>query len=227
MRFGAAQKFALVLGCVVLAVASGHADSELQKFEATIPPQAKLGIAKYQACAISTAVDKKKEGALFQVIELAIAKDCKKHIADADRDLAKAGISADERAKIIERFSALALAERRLAFEGKPIPGYRMSPETARMMECTKRDTYRAIDSCFVEQGRPLVQSSTEQPETIALAVDGACRGAQAKLIRQLMACMTATEAQTLVQTYVRSLRLAVISAVVQERSARGSGSPR
>jgi len=75
------------------------------------------------------------------------------------------------------------------------------------------------IRTCFIENGRPLVAASTEAPETIATAVDAACGGPKAAMVRQLMACMRIDQARDVVEQYAASLRAAIVAAVVQERA--------
>lgn len=88
------------------------------------------------------------------------------------------------------------------------------------MQRCLSLDPARsAIRSCFVEQGRALIDTSQERPETIATAVDAACGAPKAAMVRQLTQCMRVDQALNVVEKLASGLRGAIIAAVVQERA--------
>jgi len=178
----------LWVGAGFIGTASAQAQTELQKFKSTLPPGANLAFVNYESCSLLAASNTRQaarergQTASFEQIEAAIAETCMtKLLTDPQWTLLR--MSPAERAKLIERFSALALVERRLNYEGKPIPGFRMDRWVAEVMKCTDRKVLKALDDCIIEQAKPLIQSSTESPEAIALAVDGACQGAQDKVV--------------------------------------------
>ena len=167
---------AVFLSCFLIGTAPAQAESDLQKFVATVPPQVAFEFSMYNTCAIVASLKKKKD-ASFQEKEMAIANECKKYITQAERDLAQARFPADQRAKIIERFSFLASTERRLRAEGKAIPGYQASPETTELMECLhKLDAAKAVYSTCVDEAlRNLIPLSTDTSDVVADAALGMC----------------------------------------------------
>ena len=218
-----AIQLALVLGCILAGTPSAQADSDLQKFEAAIPPQAKLGFAEYQSCGLLTGIDKKNEAASFQDAEIAIAKDCKKHLVEADRDLAQTGMSADERAKVIERFSFLALTERRLRAEGKAIPGYEESPETAKFMACDRKmHAAKAVYvSCIDEALRNLIPLSRDTSDVVADAAVGMCSAKRSDVVTSLTCfSISASEANATVSQLDQQLRSSALGKVAAARAA-------
>jgi hypothetical protein len=62
---------------------SARAESELQKFQSTIPPGLRLATASYEACASVAAIDAKRETATvkFPDVEAKIAKDCDRYFS--------------------------------------------------------------------------------------------------------------------------------------------------
>jgi hypothetical protein len=197
--------------------------SDLQRFEAQLKPGLGLAFAMYKMCTMTTMLDSKRKGASFAASEIAVARACKPQLdKDFRYEATQAKLTRERQDSILETFASLALEERRLFFAGKPIPGETVSPETAALMACVEtKEARERIQSCFVANARPLVQSRDEQPEKIATAVEGTCELPISQLRNQLMACMSFNRAHEVVEIYVKSMRNAVISAVVQARAAR------
>jgi hypothetical protein len=197
----------------------GRAESELQKFVASVPRDVASEILSYRACAATKMVEGHNAQASFDEVERSIAAACKQHLPIKSA-VPFAKTAPAERAKLIEQFSRLAVEERRLTYEGKPIPGYKLDPWVERTLACTQtRPIIGEINDCFTEQGRQLIEFSDEPAETIAVAVSAVCRTPQLKLRQMLLPCMDTREADGLVEMAVRPNREAVIAAVVQKRA--------
>jgi hypothetical protein len=212
----------LAVGAVTLAVtcSAAMAQSDLQKFEATIPAQAKFAFAKYQACALTTSIGHKGEP--FREIEAAIAHACKKDITEADRDLARIGISAEQRAKSIERFSYLAMTERQLLYEGKTIPGHQEGPFTAQVMRCDRkmRAAKAVYLACIDEAVKALNPTSTDSSDVVADAAIGMCAAKRSAVVSSLMCfSMRATEANSTVSQLDRQLRSEALGKIAAARA--------
>lgn len=213
---------ALVLGCILVAGSSAQAASELQRLDATIPPRAKLGFAMYKSCALLTGIDKRNEGATFRDIEAAITATCRKHLNETDRDLAASGLRAADRAKMIEQYSALSLTERRLRAEGKPIPGYQESPETAKFMVCDRkmRAAKSAYASCVDEALRNLIPLSTDTSDVVADAAIGICSAKRRGLVAGLICfSMDPSKANATVSQLDQQLRSSALGKVAAARA--------
>jgi hypothetical protein len=200
--------------CLVLAFcvtsAKAEAETELQKFTATQPREIQAEFLAFQAC--SLLVGSKTWGRIsFEESEAAIATECKKHLPF------KPGQAM--RSAAIEEFSGLALDERRLRSQGKPVPGYVPDPLVASTLDCVKKDneTKDEVAACFAERTGPFLRSD-EPAETIATAVEGTCQGPLARYRAQLTSCIGSAEAVRISNVLVNSLRTVVISSVVQAR---------
>jgi hypothetical protein len=149
----------------------------------------------------------------FEESEIAIAKECKKHLPFRPGQA--------QRSAAIEEFARLALAERRLQYEGKPVPGYVPDPWVAGILECSKksRETIDEVKACFAERTGPFLRSN-EPAETIATAVEGACQGPLGRNRAQLMSCVGGEDAVRLSKELLSHMRTLVISSVVQARVA-------
>lgn len=211
----------VAIACFVCSVSTAHAQSDLQKFEATIPAQAKFAFAKYQSCALTTSIDHK--GAPFQEIEVAIARACKVDITEADRDLARAGVSTERRAKMIERYSYLAMTERQLRYEGKAVPGYQESPFTAQVMGCDRklRAAKTIYLACINEAVKALIPTSTDSSDVVADAAIGMCAAKRSAVVTSMMCfSMGATEANSAVSQLDRQLRSEALGKIAAARAA-------
>jgi hypothetical protein len=212
---------AISLGTLAIATNSAIAQSDLQKFEVTIPSQAKFAFAKYQACSLTTSIAHKGEA--FREIEAAIARACKKHITEADRDLTRAGMSAEKRAKVIERYSYLAMTERQLRYEGKVIPGYKESPFTAQVMGCDRKLRAAKIVylACIDEGLKALLPTSTDSSDVVADAAIGMCAAKRNAVVSSLVCfSMSAKEANSIVAQLDQQLRSAALGKVAAARAA-------
>jgi hypothetical protein len=213
------MKWVPPLALIVLLFSSpSSAETALHSYVSSAPVSARFNLNMYNTCALRESIEPSKAShRSFDEVERAIAVACKKHILDADRSMIAAKIQADERRRVIEEFAYLALSERRLRFERKPIPGYEPPPE-ARCFDVQK--DVDDIKNCFIEQGRGLVHRSQELPETIALAVETVCQPSILKLEDRFLACMTREQAHTAVEnSVVKSMRNLIITAVVQSRA--------
>jgi len=213
---------AVFLSCFLIGTAPAQAESDLQKFVATVPPQVAFEFSMYNTCAIVASLKKKKD-ALFQEKEMAIANECKKYITQAERDLAQARFPADQRAKIIERFSFLASTERRLRAEGKAIPGYQARPETTELMECLhKLDAAKAVYSTCVDEAlRNLIPLSTDTSDVVADAALGMCAVKRNEMVTSLTcSSMTYGDANAVVSQFDRQLRSSALGKVAAARAA-------
>lgn len=211
----------IIVTATALTTGAASAQSDLQKLEKTIPPQAKFAFAKYQACALTASIDHKGEP--FQAIEAAIARACKSAITEADGDLARLGMTTQQRAKIIEQYSYLALTERRLRYEGKAIPGYQESPFTAQVMGCDRK--MRAAKSvylaCINDAVTVLVPASTDASDVVADAAIGMCAAKRSAVVTSLMCfSMSATEANATVSQLDAQLRSEALGKIVAARAA-------
>jgi hypothetical protein len=212
------------IGMLVACKAAG-AESALQQFQRTIPARVQYEFAVYQACALTAAVDAKRAGKTFEQTEADIAGQCRRYVAEADRNMAAAGTSAEDRARIIETFGRLALEERRLTYEGKPVPRYEPDAWTKKATACLDTGkVYEAINACVRSEARPLITHSQEQPEDIATAVLSSCQKPIAELKSQLVPCTGIQGSETAVAPYLKALRDSLVTAVVKDRAARGSG---
>lgn len=212
---------AIIATMLALTICVVSAQSDLQKFQATIPTQAKFAFAKYQACALTTSLDNK--GAPFQQIEAAIARACKKDITEANRDLARVGMPAEQRAKAIERFSYLAMTERRFTYEGKAIPNYQQDPFTAQVMGCDRkmRAAKTIYLACINDAVKALIPSSTDTSDVVADAAIGMCAAKRSAVVTSLMCfSMSATDANATVSQLDRQLRSEALGKVAAARAA-------
>ena len=212
---------AVFLASVLLGTATARAESDLQKFMASVPPQVAFEFSMYQTCSVVTPL--KNKGASFREKEIAIANECKKHITQAERDLAQARFPADQRTKIIERFSFLALTERRLRAEGKVIPGYEESPETTETIKCLhKLDAAKAVYSTCVDEAlRNLIPLSTDTSDVVADAAIGMCAVKRNEMVTSLTCfSMTYDKADAVVSQLDRQLRSSALGKVAAARAA-------
>jgi hypothetical protein len=206
---------------VVIAVNVASAQSEMQKFEATIPAQAKFAFAKYQSCALAAQSDNK--GASFQEMEVVIGRSCEKELAEADRDLGRAGKSAEQRAMVIRRFSFLAMSERRLTYEGKAIPGYQQDPFVAKIMNCDRkmREAKAVYLTCVNEALKILIPVSNDPSDVVADAALGMCSAKRNDMVMSLMCVsMGAARANAAVAQLDLKLRSSALGAVAAARAA-------
>jgi hypothetical protein len=116
---------------------------------------------------------------------------------DADRDLATAGVIANERARIIEQYGALSLAERRFRYEGKAVPGYERSPETANFLACDRRmrTAKGAYLGCVNEALVNLIPLSTDTSDVVAHAAIGMCSAKRSAVVTALT-CFSHSQSQ-------------------------------
>lgn len=93
--------------------------------------------------------------------------------------------------------------------------------EASEMVACLAglRQHYAAIDACFSVKGGALIRASAEPAETIAAAVDAACRPAQAAMAQDLLRCMRPDQANDVVRRYISEQRKQVIAATVMYRA--------
>jgi hypothetical protein len=168
---------------VMILVSSANAKTELEKFTATLPATARMGFAEYKACAMIAGGAQKRDGAAIELTEKKIAAECNKDLAKADRELARAGLSREQRVKAIERFSLLAAAERRLNYEGKPVPGEELDPELARVVQCLRRSEIAQGEyaNCVNEALQKLIPYSTDPSNVVADAALGMCLAPRGK----------------------------------------------
>jgi hypothetical protein len=211
----------LTLIFVLMSSSYSCAETELNKLLETLPSKSRIGFINYKSCFLQVMSEQRRLASSFDQVEITVVNTCKKHLRAVDVDLANAGLSAKQRAEAIEEYSYLALNERRLLYEGKEVPGFEMSPWTARVVGCLDRKAYDEVETCFVERSKVLIQLSDEPAETIATAVDGACHEPQAKLIQQMAACVEPDRARQMLAVKTKLLRDLIVSAVVQARARR------
>jgi hypothetical protein len=114
------------------------------------------------------------EAVTLKEIEDAISKACESReralVNDPNDSLAKLGMTLEQRRDTVRRYNSLAAAERRLEFEGKPIPGYRLSREAAERVSWERRaDAAKsAYISCVDDALQNLIPSSTDASDVVA-----------------------------------------------------------
>ena len=231
--FRAAQIFLLVLGYVLLGATFTQADSELQKFEATLPLRAKLGFIRYRNCAFSLAkwrtagyvTDPLARFRTFRDAETTIAKDCVMDLLKAETGLAETGIVGPESAKTIEQYRVLMLAEARFLFEGKSIPGYRGDPlggMVEEIFECERRikTAMDAYDLCVTDTMAGLVPYSNDASDVLTDAILGLCESKRHNIVRDTAPCVGGeAKAEVLASKTRDSRRTYTLSAVVKYRA--------
>ena len=226
---------------VILSPPSAQADSELQKFLSGLPwhPGARQGIgsetdkpgypgamyfSSLSACHLITRikVTSANKGATLKEIEDAIFEKCERDERKVVDELAKLGMPPKLSRHTVSRYNSLAATERRLLFEGKPIPGYRQGNEDAKLSDWYRRaDAAKsAYVSCIEDALRNLIPTSTDPSDIVADAAIGICsskRNELATVAREIISSSEKTEAS--LNALDRQLRSTAIGRVTAARA--------
>jgi hypothetical protein len=217
-KFSILRQVALIASLSLVVVSNGKAETELQKFESTVPPKAGFWFAVFGSCALTEG-----KGTSFAQIEAEIEKACKKHLEWAERELAAAGFDETKRRTTINQFKSLAANERRLRYEKKAIPGYVMHPLTAEVMECLRTITSlkKAYGECVDQALQDIIPSSNDSSDVIADAAMGICEFRRSEMATTTSLCFSGdqSKAENAVSSFARQLRSSALGKVVALRA--------
>jgi hypothetical protein len=213
--------------CVVLFLVGAsyaYGETQLEKFRSAIPPQLSLAISSNDACALIAFYNAKNEAANIQFadIEAKIAKGCDEHLSWKHITRPKLLLPDTEIAALFSRYKALSQFERRLKFEGKPIPGYVESPETKRFLACDTKmsDAKSKYISCVDDAVIYLVPNSLDSSDVVADAAVGICSAQRAETVDS-MACfgVDANRANGAVSELDRKLKSSALGKIAVARA--------
>jgi hypothetical protein len=216
-----------VPGLVIIAVTPTHAATEFEKFKDTVPADTKYAFHNYSTCALTNRFQVENEArdkgaiAKFSDVQNAIEKLCTKELDGVRVSVKKFGFSAADQEAIIKRGKSLVIAEQRLQFERKPIPGHVQDPWVASVSECIRKmDVAKtAYVACTDEAARNLVPLSSDTSDVVADAVMGLCQSKREAVARGAMCLMSPVQAEDTVSRLSAKLRSQLLGQIAAARA--------